>query len=33
MAYAAAMAFILFVLIFVLFLVQKRFLGGSNTGN
>lgn len=33
MAYSAAMSFILFVLIFVLFLVQNRFLGGSNTGN
>jgi ABC-type sugar transport system permease subunit len=32
MAYASAMAFLLFVLIFVLFLVQNRFLGGSNTG-
>ncbi len=33
MAYSAAMSFILFVMIFVLFLVQNRFLGGSNTGN
>jgi len=32
MAYSAAMSFLLFVLIFVLFLVQNRFLGGSNTG-
>jgi multiple sugar transport system permease protein len=32
MAYSAAMSFILFVMIFVLFLVQNRFLGGSNTG-
>jgi len=32
MAYAAAMSFVLFVLIFILFLVQNRFLGGSNTG-
>jgi multiple sugar transport system permease protein len=32
MAYASAMAFLLFVLIFVLFLFQNRFLGGSNTG-
>jgi multiple sugar transport system permease protein len=32
MAYAAAMSFVLFVLIFGLFLVQNRFLGGSNTG-
>jgi multiple sugar transport system permease protein len=32
MAYSAAMSFILFVLIFVLFLVQNRLLGGSNTG-
>ncbi len=33
MAYSAAMAFLLFVLIFALFLVQNRFLGGSNTGD
>jgi multiple sugar transport system permease protein len=32
MAYAAAMSFILFIMIFALFLVQNRFLGGSNTG-
>jgi multiple sugar transport system permease protein len=32
MAYSAAMSFVLFVMIFVLFLVQNRFLGGSNTG-
>jgi len=32
MAYASAMAFVLFVLIFSLFLVQNRMLGGSNTG-
>lgn len=32
MAYSAAMSFLLFVLIFVLFLVQNRFLGQSNTG-
>jgi multiple sugar transport system permease protein len=32
MAYASAMAFVLFVLIFSLFLVQNRLLGGSNTG-
>jgi multiple sugar transport system permease protein len=32
MAYSAAMSFILFIMIFVLFLVQNRFLGGSNTG-
>lgn len=31
MAYASAMSFILFVIIFTLFLVQNRFLGGSNT--
>jgi multiple sugar transport system permease protein len=30
MARASAMAFILFVLIFVLFLVQRRFLGNTN---
>jgi multiple sugar transport system permease protein len=32
MAYSAAMSFVLFVMIFVLFLAQNRFLGGSNTG-
>jgi multiple sugar transport system permease protein len=32
MAYACAMAFVLFVMIFVLFLIQNRFLGGSNQG-
>ena len=32
MAYASAMSFVLFILIFALFLVQNRFLGGSNTG-
>jgi len=31
-AYAAAMSGILFVLIITLYLVQQRFLGGSNTG-
>jgi len=31
MAYASAMSFILFAMIFVLFLVQNRFLGGNNT--
>lgn len=31
MAYSAAMSFVLFVMIFTLFLVQNRFLGGSNT--
>jgi multiple sugar transport system permease protein len=32
-AYASSMAVILFALIFVLFLVQNRLLGGSNTGD
>jgi multiple sugar transport system permease protein len=31
MAYASAMSFILFAMILVLFLVQQRLLGGSNT--
>jgi len=31
-AYASAMAVVLFALIFVLFLFQNKFLGGSNTG-
>ncbi|MEO8288257.1 MAG: sugar ABC transporter permease [Chloroflexota bacterium] len=31
MAYASAMSFILFVMILLLFLVQQRILGGSNT--
>lgn len=31
-AYASAMAIVLFVMIFVLFLIQNRFLGRSNTG-
>jgi multiple sugar transport system permease protein len=32
MSYASAMAVILFVIILVLYLIQQRFLGGSNTG-
>lgn len=32
MAYGAAIAFVLFLMIFVLFLFQNRFLGRSNTG-
>jgi multiple sugar transport system permease protein len=32
MAYASSMAVILFVIILVLYLIQQRFLGGSNTG-
>jgi len=32
MAYGAAIAFVLFLMIFVLFLFQNRFLGRTNTG-
>ncbi len=32
MAYSSAMSFILFAMILLLFLVQNRLIGGSNTG-